>query len=480
MSINPVDNYFRFDYVCLSFLTVFETKIKTYINEFKEKIGKVLPKLNDNKFLIPSNESSTLPSNNLLYPTIPKFDTFYDEMTFLSNNIQIEYYLTQIKDNCFDVIGNLDLTSEIEKIKMTCEGLIAFSEDIVSVKHFIYDNNTQYFGEARDTEDIKEGFGCLIYKEREQVYLGTFKEDKFVNGIIIQNNNNIIYKGEFNIEKNLFYGLKIRHNENKKVDNFFFGEIEITKGIYTGCSVKYNLREVITDNDYLANITYYHNNNITLSLQYFPKEKRKLFLVDNEKEKVLQYYTGVYLIESPSIKNKEKEKSKALLFKIKEVYYIGELGNNLIFDGEGTVLYKRGDYYKGNIKLGKKEGKGIYFNKETMSLYEGEYHDDGIIKGTIKEIVPNKVIYNGEFDSENNITKGNISYDNTDNYEGEFKNKMREGKGKYIYKSTEKEIVIEGEWKENKVVGEAKVSGFEGYKIIFDDKGTPIKIYSDK
>lgn len=466
MSINPVDNYFRFDYVCLSFLTVFETKIKTYINEYREKIESILPKLNDNKFLIPSPE--------------PKPKTFYDEMTELTtNSIPIEYYLTQIKENCFDVIGNLNLESEIEKIKTTCEGLIAFSEDIVSVKHFLYDNNTQYFGEARDTEDIKEGFGCLIYKEREQVYLGTFKEDKFVNGIIIQNNNNIIYKGEFNTEKNLFYGLKIRHNDKKKVENFFFGQIETEKAIYTGCSVKYNLREELTDKDYLANINYYHNNDITLSLQYFPKDKRKIFLVNSEKDSILQYYTGVYLINSPSKKNKEKEKSKAILFKIKEVYYIGELGSSLIFDGEGTVLYKRGDYYKGAIKRGKKEGKGIYFNKETMSLYEGEYHDDRIVKGTIKEITKNNTIYTGEFDKENNITNGKITYDNMDSYEGEFKNKLREGKGKYYYKdkSTEKEIVIEGEWKDNKVMGEAKISGFEGYKIVFDEKGTPIKIF---
>lgn len=469
MSINPVDNYFRFDYVCLSFLTVFETKIKTYINEYREKLESILPKLNDNKFLIPLPESEV--------------QTLYDEMTNLTtNSIPIEYYLTQIKENCFDVIGNLNLESEIEKIKMTCEGLIAFSEDIVSVKHFLYDNNTQYFGEARDTEDIKEGFGCLIYKEREQVYLGTFKEDKFVNGIIIQNNNNIIYKGEFNTEKNLFYGLKIRHNDKKKVENFFFGQIEIEKAIYTGCSVKYNLREELTDKDYLANINYYHNNDITLSLQYFPKDKRKIFLVDSVKDTILQYYTGVYLINSPSKKNKDKEKSKAILFKIKEVYYIGELESNLIFDGEGTVLYKRGDYYKGGIKRGKKEGKGIYFNKETMSLYEGEYHDDGIVKGTIKEISKDSIIYTGEFDKENNITNGKITYDNKDSYEGEFKNKMREGKGKYYYKdkSTEEEIEIEGEWKENKVIGEAKVSGFEGYKILFDEKGTPIKIYSDK
>ena len=114
--------------------------------------------------------------------------------------------------------------------------------------------------------------------------MGTFKEDKFVNGIIIQNNNNIIYKGEFNTEKNLFYGLKIRHNDKKKVENFFFGQIETEKAIYTGCSVKYNLREELTDKDYLANINYYHNNDITLSLQYFPKDKRKIFLVNSEKD----------------------------------------------------------------------------------------------------------------------------------------------------------------------------------------------------
>ena len=321
MSINPIDNYFRFDYVCLSFLTVFETKIKTYINEYREKIESILPKLNDNKFLIPSPE--------------PKPQTFYDEMTDLTtNSIPIEYYLTQIKENCFDVIGNLNLESEIEKIKTTCEGLIAFSEDIVSVKHFLYDNNTQYFGEARDTEDIKEGFGCLIYKEREQVYLGTFKEDKFVNGIIIQNNNNRIYKGEFNTEKNLFYGLKIRHNDKKKVENFFFGQIETEKAIYTGCSVKYNLREELTDKDYLANINYYHNNDITLSLQYFPKDKRKIFLVNSEKDSILQYYTGVYLINSPSKKNKEKEKSKAILFKIKDVFneYVDERIKDVLKD----------------------------------------------------------------------------------------------------------------------------------------------------
>ena len=271
MSINPIDNFFKFDYVCMSFFQLFHQKIKEYLEEYVISINTLPIKIKDI-------------SKNLQKLS---FRTCYEEMDSLINNCPLEIYLSQIKQNCFNIIGEINIETELRKLNETVEGLKAFSEDIVSVKHFIYKDNVEYFGEASINNDIKHGIGCMIFKNDGLIYLGLFQDDAFINGIIIQNEKNIIYKGEFDTKTNTFNGLKMKHN-TKQVDNFFFGQIDFTKGIYTGSSIKFGHNEKGIDMNTAA-ISYYDKNEITLFLQYFPDKKRKIFLMDYKNNNSSQY-----------------------------------------------------------------------------------------------------------------------------------------------------------------------------------------------
>lgn len=454
MSINSIDNFFKFDYVCMSFFQLFHQKIKEYLDEYVKSINTLSSKIKDtSKYL-----------EELLFPTC------YNEMDSLINNCPLEEYLSQIKENCFNIIGEINIETELKKLNDTIEGLKAFSEDIVSVKHFIYKDNVEYFGEASINNDIKHGIGCMIFKNDGLIYLGTFQNDDFINGIIIQNEKNIIYKGEFNTKDNTFNGLKMKHNA-KKVDNFFFGQIDFNKGIYTGSSIKFGI-DMNT-----ASISYYDKNEITLYLQYFPEKQRKIFLKDYKSNNSIQYLTKNYLLQLFGNNNK---KNRAIFFKIKHVYYLGELfENKLILDGDGLVLYNNGDIYNGFIKLGKKQGQGIYYNHETGKIYEGEYNNDGIITGIYKEAFKKELIYSGEFTDENKLKKGKLRYSNNDTYEGCFFEDVREGEGIYTHKQIQGEaLLFKGNWTNDNLIGEASITGFENYRVMFDEKGNPAQVYS--
>ena len=459
MSINPIDNFFKFDYVCMSFFQLFHQKIKEYLEEYVISINTLPIKIKDI-------------SKNLQKLS---FRTCYEEMDSLINNCPLEIYLSQIKQNCFNIIGEINIETELRKLNETVEGLKAFSEDIVSVKHFIYKDNVEYFGEASINNDIKHGIGCMIFKNDGLIYLGLFQDDAFINGIIIQNEKNIIYKGEFDTKTNTFNGLKMKHN-TKQVDNFFFGQIDFTKGIYTGSSIKFGHNEKGIDMNTAA-ISYYDKNEITLFLQYFPDKKRKIFLMDYKNNNSFQYSTKHYLLQHFGDKNK---KDISIFFKIKHVYYVGELlENKLIFDGNGLVLYNNGDIYNGFIKMGKKHGQGVYYNHETGKIYEGEYNNDGIIKGIYKDAFKEEPIYSGEFTDENKIKKGKLFYSNNDTYEGCFFENVREGEGTYTHKSIQGEdLLFKGDWTNDNLIGEASITGFENYRVVFDEKGNPTQIYS--
>lgn len=55
--------------------------------------------------------------------------------------------------------------------------------------------------------------------------------------------------------------------------------------------------------------------------------------------------------------------------------------NGVINEGKIKILYSNGDYYEGDVKQGKRNGKGIHYFKNG-DVYEGDYlRDKRIGKG---------------------------------------------------------------------------------------------------
>ena len=97
------------------------------------------------------------------------------------------------------------------------------------------------------------------------------------------------------------------------------------------------------------------------------------------------------------------------------------------FDYRGNVI--KTSYYNENHQLTdaigaaviifKYDSRDLLVEAETFSSQGSHYYRNGAY-----------CIKRNKYDKENNITNGKITYDNMDSYEGEFKNKLREGKGK--------------------------------------------------
>ena len=107
-----------------------------------------------------------------------------------------------------------------------------------------------------------------------------------------------------------------------------------------------------------------------------------------------------------------------------EIVYEGEWIDDK-YEGKGKLIEEYDHYYIGEFKKGKKHGKGIKYHKLGYKWYEGNYFNDKREgKGIEYEFYERK------------------------NYEGEFVNDLYEGKGKkYNYNA---QLEYSGEWKEGK------------------------------
>ena len=112
--------------------------------------------------------------------------------------------------------------------------------------------------------------------------------------------------------------------------------------------------------------------------------------------------------------------------------YEGEIKNRK-FDGEGIFIWANGDVFIGNWKNG--ERKDGYFHKST----------DGKIMKNIETMIEDGNFYEGEFKNGKFDGKGLYKYKNGDIYRGEFKEGYRDGKGIYLW--NDNKFKYDGEWK---------------------------------
>lgn len=140
----------------------------------------------------------------------------------------------------------------------------------------------------------------------------------------------------------------------------------------------------------------------------------------------------------------EKDLKSEVIHVIMCIYKINE-----VYDEEPIYIqYYDNGRYEGEMKDGKREGKGKFFFI-TGDVYEGEFKNNQKNgKGTYTYC--NKDVYVGEYKNGRIHGKGKYTYVEGDVYEGEYKNEKRDGHGVYKYNNGNK---YEGEWKDGKKHG---------------------------
>ena len=148
-----------------------------------------------------------------------------------------------------------------------------------------------------------------------------------------------------------------------------------------------------------------------------------------------------------------------------KIYCFGEEVNILNYRKENNCIYVNNiKEYEGDLKNGIKDGQGIEFYKNGKKRYEGSFKN-GKHHGKGKEFYENEILkYEGEFNMDE-YDKSGIEYDETGQkiYEGEFKKGKYDGKGK-LYRNGK--LLYEGDFVDNKLQGKGKEFDEEG-KLLY-------------
>ena len=171
---------------------------------------------------------------------------------------------------------------------------------------------------------------------------------------------------------------------------------------------------------------------------------------------------------------------------------MNDLKNN---EGEGTITYKNGCYYKGHFKNSEAEGKpiyingcyykcyykilrhgkGTYYNKDNKYIYKGNFDFDKYDGYGEYRDLSNGVIYEGNYWANLMHGKGRLSFNFGIEYEGDFMCGLMEGRGIfYRWKSGYLPLFNNGKYNEIKTKffeGELKNNCFDGLGTIFYEDG---------
>ena len=139
------------------------------------------------------------------------------------------------------------------------------------------------------------------------------------------------------------------------------------------------------------------------------------------------------------------------------VWYKGAWKNNM-FNGKGYLRFPSGEYYEGDFKEHMMQGKGM-MSWPTGEKYEGEFLNNQF-NGQGKFTWKNGTFYKGEFSKGEASGTGAIHWPNGERYEGQMANGNATGKGAYYFPS--------GEWYR----GEVKSLAFDGVGVYYWPDGS--------
>ena len=126
----------------------------------------------------------------------------------------------------------------------------------------------------------------------------------------------------------------------------------------------------------------------------------------------------------------------------------------------GLFLEKNGNYYLGQIKEGKFEGKGE-LNIEGISKYNGEFKNELPEGKGIFEDYENNYKYDGDWSLGKKNGRGVLEFADGTKYEGDFKNDLYDGNGIIKFNNGN---VYEGEFVEGNIKGKGKFVWNDGKK----------------
>ncbi len=132
------------------------------------------------------------------------------------------------------------------------------------------------------------------------------------------------------------------------------------------------------------------------------------------------------------------------------------------------IEFQNGNIYQGNWnKKFKMDGPGKYYLKNDKVLVEGNWEDGELKNGKI--FYPNGDIYEGEMKDSLYHGKGKFKSFNDNNiYEGDFVNGEKTGSGKIIFND---ETVFEGNFNKGEIKGKGKMTWKNGYEYIGEFNG---------
>ena len=156
-------------------------------------------------------------------------------------------------------------------------------------------------------------------------------------------------------------------------------------------------------------------------------------------------------------------------------YYLGQLKEGK-FEGKGELNIEGVSKYKGDFEYDLPNGKGIFEDFENLYKYNGdwemgykngkgvlEFHDGTIYEGEFEYDLPhgkgsfedfeNLYKYNGDWEMGYKNGKGVLEFLDGTIYEGEFKNDLYDGTGALKFSNGDK---YEGEFKEGNIKGKGK------------------------
>ena len=315
-----------------------------------------------------------------------------------------------------------------------------------------------YQGELNNKNE-KDGLGYYSISSFEEL-IGVFK-------------NNIFSEGEaFNNGKSLYSGKYFNQKDKPQFKGVFYPDLsqnvvcigEVSYSIFKGISInsinnapeneEYYIQiitskfQIVINTKELGVVHFSVLNNPTeKNNKYSFKEKKYLtnssFCTNKCFFNISEITKSIISYETPNNEIEPSDNTNFTILYPENKVYIGHLDpkNNYCLQGEATFLIR------------------LKFHSDILYKIEGVWDKGYLIKGKVytKE---GTLIYDGQFEN-NQPSHGIYYYGNGEQYEGDFENFQRHGKGKYKYENGD---VFDGEFLNNLPRGDGNFIDSEGLK----------------
>ena len=435
------------------------------------------------------NKSEEIISNELICPEC------FDNIILTLDNYKVNYKCSNNHSEKQMDIKKYECLQKINLSKIKCESCKKYTKYTTNNNEFYFCNicNINLCPSCKSNHIETQKHSIVNYDEKK--YICRKHNEKFIN-----------YCEQ--CEQNICFSCKKEHETHKgliDLHNMVSDKDEINKEFKIKGKIFEDIKNIIEDiilklTEFIKDLDTFYKINKNIFKNFDPT-KRNYQIFQNVKE-IIQFNDTLYC-DLTSIKNEKSFSNK--IDKIIEIYnkinvknyeitysngdkYIGEMKDNLrngkgkmlfnnnderrlyeghwkndLFDGEGKLIWKTGNYYDGDWKKGIKDGKGK-FHKTPRETYNGDWKNDKKDgKGIIYYSDGN--IYEGDWKNDKMEGKGIFTFNNFDRFEGEIKDNLRTG---ILYQNNG-----------DKCIGKFVDDLFEGKGVIFYSNGeVEMAIYS--